>query len=430
WALPKGPPTDPGKNHLAVQTEDHPLEYASFEGDIPKGQYGGGQVDIWDHGTYELHKWRDGKEVIATLQGQPDGGLGGGPRKFALIHTALGGQKQNWLIHLMAQEREPRDDGPGEGSPHRAAKPSVPGLAPMLATPGTPLDVGKGEWHFEIKWDGYRALAGVHDGVLSLSSRSGRDLTHTYPELQEIVGMVAGHNVVLDGEVVVLDEQGRSRFELLQGHGQSGDAHYMAFDLLWIDGESLVDMAYTQRRERLETLLEDDGRLVHVPPALGTDRDSAIATSQDLGLEGVVAKMDRSPYEPGRRSASWVKLKNLRSQDVVVIGWSPGRSARSTTLGSVLLAVHDEGELHYVGKAGSGFTDEGLQQAREVLEGIEIDTAPVDVPRNDARGARWVEPLLVGEVSFAEWTASRRLRQPVWRGWKPETLPEDVVRES
>ncbi len=432
WALPKGPPSEHGKNHLAVQTEDHPLEYGSFEGDIPRGEYGGGHVDIWDSGTYELHKWRDGKEVIATLHGRTDGGLGGEPRKFALLNTALGGDQKNWLIHLM-KPQPPHDsheaaDGEPSTAPERTAPP--PPIPAMLATLGTPEDVAAGEWHYEIKWDGYRGVAEVRDAKLSLTSRNGLDLTARYPELRELVDVLEGHDAVLDGEVVVLDEQGRSRFELLQNHGGGGEAHYMAFDLLRLDDESFLDRPWVERRLRLERLLPRDHAHVHVPPTLGTDRDSAIATSQDLGLEGVVAKSARSRYEPGRRSSSWVKLKNLRTQEVVVIGWSLGSNARSATLGSVLLAVHDAGELHYVGKAGSGFTDEALGQARSVLEGIETAEPPVeDVPQADARGARWVEPLLVGEVSFAEWTSSGRLRQPVWRGWRPEKVAEDIVRE-
>lgn len=432
WALPKGPPTDPGKNHLAVQTEDHPLEYALFEGDIPRGQYGAGHVDIWDSGTYELHKWRDGKEVIATLHGQPDGGLGGHPRKFALIHTSLGGEKKNWLIHLMERESAAQgQNGPGPEVPGASAgKQGEATIHPMLATSGTLAEVDAGEWHHEIKWDGYRAIALIRDAELRLTSRTGHDLTAVYPELRELVDVVGGSDAVLDGEVVVLDEKGRSRFELLQNHPQGGAAHYMAFDLLNLDGDSLLDRPWVERRARLEQLIPSGRRHVHVPPTLGTDRDSAIQTSKDLGLEGVVAKAAQSRYEPGRRSSSWVKFKNVRTQEVVIVGWSTGNNARASTLGALLLAIHEDGQLQYVGKVGSGFSDDTLVQARTVLEDMETGSPPVEgVPEAEARGVRWVEPLLVGEVSFAEWTASGRLRQPVWRGWRTDIMPEDVVRE-
>ncbi|MGV8845596.1 ATP-dependent DNA ligase [Tessaracoccus sp.] len=447
WALPKGPPTDSGKNHLAVQTEDHPLEYGLFEGNIPEGQYGGGHVEIWDAGTYEVHKWRDGKEVIATLHGRPDGGLGGRPRKFALIRTALRGEnqgddKRNWLIHLMEPTSEAESDAAESPASSRGAvvqhcpggastppDPLTP-VAPMLATTGTPGDVSAGEWHFEIKWDGYRAVAALQAGILTLTSRNGLDLSAGYPELRELTDVLGAHDAILDGEVVVLDEQARSSFELLQNHGRGGDAHYMVFDLLHLDGQSFLGRPYLERRARLEELIPGDHPHIHVPPTLGTDRDVAIEMSQDLELEGVVAKAANSRYEAGRRSSSWLKLKNIRTQAVVVIGWSPGNNARSRTLGSVLLAVHDDGQLRYAGKAGSGFSDEALIRARAVLEGLETELPPVDdAPSADVTGARWVEPLLVGEVSFAEWTASGRLRQPVWRGWRPEMRAEDAVRE-
>ena len=440
WALPKGPPTDPGKNHLAVQTEDHPLGYATFEGDIPKGQYGGGHVEIWDAGTFALEKWRDGKEVIATLTGSPDGGLGGEPRRFALIHTGMGGDTKNWLIHLMEPESgaATQDDADADADEMgtgtqtlRVNRVGPAPLAPMLATAGELGDVSAGEWTHEIKWDGYRALASVHGGQWRLTSRSGRDMTSAYPELEELVAALAGHDAVLDGEIVMLDDAGVSRFGLLQNHGRGGDAHYMAFDLLHRDGESLMQQSHAERRSALEKLVVAGLHRVHVPPVLGGDAGEALATSRDLGLEGIVSKSVGSRYEPGHRSAEWVKIKNIRTQDVVVIGWSPGRGSRALTLGSVLLAVPEEGVLRYVGKAGSGFSDLGLTQAREVLESMETSEPPVaDIPRNEAQGARWVEPLLVGEVRFAEWTTGGRLRQPVWRCWRPEASAGEVQREA
>lgn len=428
WALPKGPPTDPGRNHLAVLTEDHPLEYARFEGDIPAAQYGGGHVDIWDAGTFELEKWRDGKEVIATLVGRPDGGLGGIPRRFALINTSMGGNPKNWLIHLM-EPGPTAEDGTARKTNGKALMPT--GLAPMLATAGRPEDVCTGEWSHEIKWDGYRAIAHVVGGKLSLMSRSGRDMTSTYPELRELTSALAGHEAILDGEIVVLDEKGVSRFGLLQGHGAGAEAHYVAFDLLHLDGESLVGLPHVERRKRLRRVL-GEGRLVHIPDALGTDVVEALATSRELGLEGIVSKESSSPYEAGRRSAAWIKIKHVRTQEAVVIGFTAGRGARSATLGSVLLAVNDDtGALRYVGKAGSGFTDEGLTQARAILDGMQVEDVPaLDVAVNEARNAQWVEPLLVGEVSFVEWTGSGRMRQPIWRGWRPDKRPEDVRREQ
>ncbi|MFP5415936.1 MAG: ATP-dependent DNA ligase [Actinomycetes bacterium] len=414
WALPKGPPTDPKTNHLAVQTEDHPLDYGTFEGDIPRGEYGAGHVTIWDAGTYEAEKWIDGREVIATLTGRPDGGLGGAPRRFALIRT--GRDEKNWLIHLM----NPPDPRSG-----------LPVIEPMLATPGERRDVAGQGWRFEVKWDGYRAVASVAGGRATFRSRGGLDLTASYPELGELGSLLREHEAVLDGEVVVLDERGRPRFELLQNHQRSpGSAHYMVFDLLYLDGRSLVRTPYLERREALLSLLGEGGRHVHAPDDLGSDADVALAASAEQGLEGVVGKKEDSVYQPGRRGRTWIKVKIIQSQDVVVVGWAPGENARARTIGALLVAVPEGGDLVYVGRVGSGFTEEALRQARSVLADIETSDPPVaGVGRQEARGVHWVEPLLVGEVTYSEYTGVGRLRHPVWKGWRPDRRPEDVTWE-
>ncbi|WP_040159415.1 ATP-dependent DNA ligase [Nigerium massiliense] len=423
WAVPKGPPLEAGTNRLAVQTEDHPLEYGSFEGTIPSGEYGGGTVTIWDAGTIEVEKWRDGREVIATLTGRPGGGLGGVPRRYALIHTAHGDAEKNWLLHLM----EPAEDTAEASEPEH-----LPVIEPMLATPATAADVTGDDWHFEVKWDGYRAIATVGGGAVSWRSRGGIDLSANYPELAELGPLLAGREAVLDGEIVVLDDQGRSRFELLQNHGTGAHAaHYMMFDLLFLDGRSYVRRPYVERRAALEELVGDGGEHVHVPTTFGTDRDTALAASRQLQLEGVVAKRADSVYLPGRRGSAWLKIKNVRTQEVVVVGWAPGKGGRSATLGGLLLAVNGEDGLSYVGRVGSGFSDKALVEARTMLDARAIDAAPLDgVPRADAKDARWVTPELVGEVTFSEWTSTGRLRQPVWRGWRPDKVAGDVAREE
>ncbi|MGI5950356.1 MAG: ATP-dependent DNA ligase [Brooklawnia sp.] len=418
WALPKGPPTDPKTNHLAVQTEDHPLEYGSFAGEIPKGQYGAGQVSIWDAGSYELHKWVPGREVIVTLTGGPDGGLGGQPRTYALIYTGRDQDEKNWLIHLMT-------------NPPAPDVPDLPVIEPMLATAGTAADVqGKG-WIFEVKWDGYRAVASVGAGRASYRSRGGIDLTPAYPELAELGGLVSG-NAVLDGEIVVLDSSGRPSFELLQNHARTpGRAHYMVFDLLHRDGQSLLRQPYSERRRQLHELLGAASQHIHLPVDLGEDAEVALAVSREQRLEGVVAKRADSVYQPGRRGRTWIKIKNVQSQAIVVVGWAPGENARTRTLGALLMAVPEGDELVYVGRVGSGFTEKELRDAREVLGEIETELAPVDgVPAAHAKGVRWVEPLLVGEVTYSERTDGSLLRHPVWKGWRPDLTAEDVGWEA
>lgn len=452
WALPKGEPTDPGRNHLAVRTEDHPLEYASFEGEIPRGEYGAGRVQIWDSGTYATQKWRE-DEVIVTLDGRR------GERRIALIRT----DGDQWLAHLMKGSRParslddgasaaPADDGAptsaastsdGDAAPERAELPlAAPGekIAPMLATSGTRADVvhSDTEWVVEMKWDGIRAIATVHDGTVHLASRSGRDITAEYPELADLAERVEG-DAVLDGEIVALDARGRPDFGLLQQRmnltepreveaaARAVPVRLLLFDLLAADGRSWLDEPCARRREGLVETVEPGG-VVDVPPAFDGDFDEAFATSLRLGLEGVVAKRADSRYLPGRRSSTWVKVKHSRTQEVVVVGWRPGKRK----IASLLLAVpDDDGALRYAGRVGSGFTDRQLTEIAARLEPLERETSPAtEVPREDAADARWVEPEHVGEVEHAQWTADGRLRHARWRGWRPDRSPEDVRREA
>lgn len=443
WALPKGTPTDTKQNHLAVHTEDHPLEYGSFAGDIPHGEYGAGHVDIWDHGDYELERWRDG-EVIATLHGQPDGGLGGVPQKFALIRTAREGDEKNWLIHRM--KTDAHDDG---GAPHPSRTPGpritdTP-VSPMLATLGSVADIGdESEWAFEMKWDGIRAVAEVRGGRLRLTTRNGNDVTDTYPDLAGLVDLAGDHDLVLDGEIVTLNPQGRPDFGLLQtrmGLTRPADvqsalkrapAHYMVFDVLEVDGTKHTRDPYDQRRELLVDILRP-GRNdpVQVPPAFDGDLEHAVASSKQLGLEGVMAKRRDSTYVTGRRSRSWIKIKHHLAQEVVIAGWTPGNGRRADTIGALLLGIPDGGTLHYVGKVGTGFSDRALDDLAAKLGALEQKERTMEgVPSADARGAHWVRPDLVGEVEFAEWTGPGRLRQPSWRGLRPDKRPDEVVRES
>ncbi|KRF09069.1 ATP-dependent DNA ligase [Arthrobacter sp. Soil782] len=445
WAIPKGPPTSTGENHLAVQTEDHPLDYGSFEGTIPKGEYGAGEVYIWDSGTYEAEKWRPGKEVICTLQGREDGGLakgGNAVRRFALIHTggSTDSAEKNWLIHLMKEQ-------PGQPSPPAfTPRPTeeLPTPKPMLATSGSPgLLRSEEDWAFEMKWDGIRAVATVTPEGTRLLSRNGNDLTKAYPELADLGSYVNAQQAVLDGEIVAINKAGRPDFGLLQGRmnltkksdidaaRRRTPVHFLLFDLLHLDGNSLLDLGYTQRREVLEQAVDapGDGH-IQVPPALDATLDEAIDASKELGLEGIMAKRVNSTYSPGRRSESWVKIKHSLTQEVVVVGWRPGKGSRAHKVGSLLVAIPDGVDLKYIGRVGSGLTERELAEIGSRLKKMGRKTAPLDdVPAPDASDARWVRPALVGEVQFSERTSAGKLRHPVWRGWRPDKKPSDVVVE-
>jgi bifunctional non-homologous end joining protein LigD len=419
WALPKGVPPDPRTNHLAVHTEDHPLEYADFHGEIPRGEYGAGSVSIWDRGTYEAEKWTD-REVKVLLHGDRVSG------RYVLFQTGRGNQ---WMIHRM-------DPAPSDWEP----LPSD--LRPMLAVPGE-LPTGS-SWAYEMKWDGVRALMAVDGGRIEIRSRLGNEITGSYPELRGIGEELGARQLLLDGEIVALDERNRPSFSLLQQRMHVADPSqakrlaqrlpvtFLAFDLLHLDGHSKIGSPYDERRQLLDSLGLDGAHWATPPSFPGPGADVMAAATQ-TGLEGVVAKRRREPYRPGRRSDAWIKVKAFRTQEVVVAGWTPGQGRRRDSIGALLLGLPDgEGGLHYVGKVGTGFTDVMLADLRDDLGRRERAESPFsgNVPRAQVAGATWVEPSLVGEVRFSEWTRDGRLRQPSWRGLRPDKRAEEVRPES
>jgi bifunctional non-homologous end joining protein LigD len=420
WALPKGVPPDPKQNRLAVRTEDHPLEYLDFEGEIPKGQYGAGTIRIWDRGTYEAEKFR-GDEVIATFAGERVKG------KYALFQT----DGDNWMIHRMDPPADPERE------------PMPRNLKPMLATLTTSLPRDDGDWAYELKWDGIRALAYSEVGQLRLESRRLREITSHYPELRPLAAELGAREAVLDGEIVAFDDAGQPSFERLQGRMNLASeaavrrrmadcpVTYLIFDLLYLDGRSLIDRPYTERRERLEEL-ELDGAHWQTPSYHRGEGSALLDLTKQRGLEGLVAKRLDSRYLPGRRTRAWLKVKNLRSQELVVGGWLPGQGRRAGTIGAILVGYHEyEGDgqgLRYAGRVGSGFTDEELDRLAALLEPLRTTESPFE-GRQPPREAVFVEPRLVAEVAFREWTAARTLRAPVYKGLRPDTDPSEVVLE-
>lgn len=436
WALPKGVPTNKATNHLAVQTEDHPMDYADFEGTIPKGQYGAGTISIWDHGSYECEKWIAGKEVIATLTGQDDGGLGG-TRRFALIHTGRGGDQ--WLIHLMDPLGAKKEHVPPAAEAAQPA-PDTADFAPMLASSGTTADLPDKEWQFELKWDGVRALIVGDAKKIRLISRNGIDMSAAYPELTDRSSW-PGQDFIADGEIIAVGPSGRPDFGLLQGRMKltrasdvakaqaSTPVRLMLFDLLSEDGTDLRRLPLRQRRARLEAFFTSADGPVDLSRLIDGDVRHILESAEELGLEGVMAKRTDGRYV-GQRSRSWLKLKFERTQEVVVGGWRPGKGERGQSVGSLLLGIPDGSKLRYVGRVGSGFSSRELKELRQRLDALPRKTSPFeDVPAADASDAHWVSAKLVGEVTYGEWTGGGKLRHPVWRGWRPDKRPEDVVIE-
>jgi len=448
WAVPKGPPLESGIQRLAVMTEDHPLSYGSFEGRIPKGQYGAGEVAIWDAGTCRIEKWREGKEVIAVLQGKPGGGLGAIPRRFVLVHAPGMGGKNNWLLQL-AKDQPAADTAtddlasePVQAAAYLSRRPP----RPMLATAGTAEDISSTQdWSFEMKWDGYRAIGVARGGTLSLFSRNGHELGADFPGLAEL-GCLLPDGSVVDGEIVALNEAGRPDFSLLQRYvaamrkkqtrqARAISIQYLLFDALQLPSasgrpEDLTGLPYAERRRRLDSLTLEH-QSAKIPPAYHGTVAEAVRISQDIGLEGVVAKDCASLYEPGSRNGSWIKLKHEIHQEVIVIGWRKGLGARSSSFASLLLAVPGRDGLRYAGRVGSGFSDAQLTAIRHRLEKLGRKTPPAkDIPAAHRRDAHWTSPKLVGEVRYSELTGTGLLRHPVWRGLREDKEPHEVRWES
>ncbi|MBU3750217.1 MAG: ATP-dependent DNA ligase, partial [Mycobacterium sp.] len=411
WALPKNLPDTPAVNHLAVHTEDHPLEYATFEGAIPKGEYGAGKVAIWDSGTYTAEKFNlgdrqggKGGEVVVDLRGQRVAG------RYALIQT----NGDQWLAHRM---KEQPDD-------------HVRDLAPMLATLGSVARLTHTNWAFEGKFDGYRMLVEVDRGRLQLQTRNGRDVTGEYPQLRTLASDLGEHHVILDGEVVALDEHGVPSFSEMQNRARANRVQFWAFDILSLDGRSLLRTKYRDRRRVLETFAQATGLIV--PALLDGDGPAALAYSRKRKWEGVVAKRWDSTYQPGRRSAAWIKDKNWNTQEAVIGGWRKGEGGRSSGIGALLLGIPADGGLRFIGRVGTGFTEKDLAALKTTLAPLHTDSSPFHpaLPRQETKDVTYVRPELVGEVRYGELTSDGRLRHPSWRGLRPDKNPADVGWES
>ncbi|MBA2261190.1 MAG: DNA ligase D [Solirubrobacterales bacterium] len=406
WAIPNGIPDEPRENRKAVPTEDHPLEYLDFEGEIPQGQYGAGSMRIWDRGTYEAHEVTD-RKVEVTFHGERLRG------RYGLFPAG-----ENWLIHRM--------DPPPKGH-----EPMPEQVAPMLARAGALPAEGAG-WAYEVKWDGVRAVAFCAPGRVRLQGRSLADMTAQYPEVQRLARALGHRRAVLDGELVAFDERGLPSFERLQRRINVTEAAarrrakevpvtYVLFDLLWLDGRSLLGTPYEQRREALEALgLE--GPAWRTPDVVHGDGEAFLAATREQGLEGIVAKRLDRPYEPGRRANGWVKVKHRPTTEVVVGGWAPMKPSQPTRrrerIGALLVGVREtDGALRCVGRVGTGFTEAELDRLAALLGPLERDTSPFDGGGARApRGAVYVEPRHVAEVEFAEWTKEGILRAPSYKG--------------
>jgi len=421
WAIPNGIPEDPKENRKAVHTEDHPLEYLDWEGEIPAGEYGAGTMKIWDHGTYELEKWEPEK-VMVEFHGERLEG------RYALFRA--GKAEKDWMIHRIDPPSRERDPFPEN---------VVPMLARLSQMPRD--DDG---WAVEVKWDGVRAIAYCKPGRVELQTRNLNVVSAQYPEVRRLARALGSHDAVLDGELVAFDEDGRPSFERLQQRIHNSDENvvrrrmkshpvvYVVFDLLYLDGTDLTGEPYSRRRELLEGL-DLNGESWQTPGHSVGHAKELLAASKEQGLEGVMLKRIDSTYAPGKRNGTWLKVKNVNRQELVVGGWTPGEGRRKSRLGALLVGYF-EGEggervLRYGGKVGTGFTEEDLVALTARLAPLERKKSPFGAGPKPPKGARFVEPCLVAEVEFREMTKEGMVRHGAFKGLREDKPATEISLE-
>ncbi len=452
WAVPKGLSMNPEEKRLAVLVEDHPLDYGDFEGVIPPGNYGAGTVMIWDRGTYEAAN-RD--EDLHTLveRGIEKGHFSvflhgrkiqGG---FTLFHPSSIGEK-NWLIVKRDDKFSHSEVGNDDRSAvtgrtfaeieSAAAAPDLSGEAPKrkLPHPLKPMTAtladgpfSDPDWLFEIKWDGYRGIAEIDAGAVNLYSRNLISLTERFSPIADTLRTLP-QRMVLDGEIVVVDRDGKSHFQLLQDYQRTGQGNlvYYVFDLLYVDQYDLTGLPLVRRKEILAQVLPALPN-VKVSEYIEGAGEQFFAAAKEQDLEGIVGKRKASLYRPGTRSTEWLKIRNRLATEAVIVGYTAPKGSRQS-FGSLLLGAYKDGRLTYIGRVGTGFSDQDL---KEIGAELQPDTLPSGPPTPDfpqAKEAHWVEPRLVADVEFNGWTKAGLLRQPVWLGLREDKSPPEVVVET
>jgi bifunctional non-homologous end joining protein LigD len=415
WAVPKGVPLEPGQQHLAVHVEDHPLDYASFEGEIPKGEYGAGTVEIWDTGTYELVEEKRDGGLTVRLHGKRLEGT------WSLVPAKLGGDEKNWLL------LRKREEGVKAAGSRRTYK-------PMLATLEEEKRMPSGEgWEYEIKWDGYRIIARLAGGEVELRTRKDQDYTARFENVaKELVKALKTPDCVVDGEVCALDDEGRPSFSAMQQLKSGTPIVYYVFDLLEVDSEPIIELPLSERRTRLGKLLDGRNRTVQFSESF-EDGPALLRAAKERRLEGIMGKRLDSRYLPGKRSRDWLKFKAHAEQELVIAGYTRGKGRREWSFGSLVLGVYDHDGLKWAGNVGTGFDDAEIERILKKLRPLEQKDSPFSpapkMPRVRKDDVVWVEPKLVAEVSFAEWTHDGRLRAPVYQGLREDKDAQEVRRE-
>lgn len=454
WAVPKGPSLDPHEHHLAVQTEDHPYEYRKFEGVIPEGNYGAGNVIIWDEGWYEARKGKPG-DSEKTLRVELKKGhltfIVHGTKlrgEFALIKMDNAKQDNAWLLVKKADDYASAADVTKQDesvkSHLRVDDLGVRGKVPELSAypkknrpwPVEPMlctlvdePFSKDGWLFEVKWDGYRAVGTRHKDSVELHSRNGLNFAEKYPPVAEALRSFK-HDVIVDGEIVVVDSDGTPHFEWLQGWTREpqGSLRYYVFDILWCDGRNVRTMPLRERKALLRSVLPKSDVLQY-SDHIEVEGEGLFGEMRKRHLEGMVAKRADSPYREGDRGQDWLKVKTGLRQEVVIGGYTEPRGSRKY-FGSLLVGVYDKGKFVYSGHSGGGIPDGQRKQLQAQLAELERKTSPFAAEPKPNAPVHWVEPKLVCEMSFSEWTADGMMRHPQFEGLRPDKKPQAVHREK
>jgi bifunctional non-homologous end joining protein LigD len=458
WAVPKGPSLDPARKALAMKVEDHPLDYGTFEGNIPEGNYGAGSVMLWDKGTYDVlddlpaQQQLDRGDFKFALHGTKLNGA------FAIVHMKHAGKGNEWLLikkkdeyavpgydinefsrsvatqrtqDEIAENIEPIEVGKLKGA-RKAALPATP--ESMSATAVTKPPTGS-QWLYEIKWDGIRALCLIKNGSLQIHSRRGNRCEKQYPEFDSLPEHINAKTAWLDGEICVLDDQGRSRFELIQPRisanpnavphlAETTPATLFLFDVLYVDGCDLRGVALEDRKQVLRNIVSPTEH-IRISDAFDTGGDEMFEAAKKMGLEGILAKDRRSTYESSR-STRWLKVKVQNEQEFVIAGFTKGER---DYFGSLILAVHEDGKFRHAGQVGTGFDQKKMKEIHERMKPLITKSNPLaNKPR--IKDATWVKPELVCEVRFLEWTKDGMLRAPVFVGLRNDKQASETVREE
>lgn len=443
WAVPKGPSMNPKDKRLAIETEDHPVKYLDFEGTIPKGNYGAGEMQIWDKGTFKAaaktkdnleEQWEDGNLKIVFTGSKIKG-------EFALVKTKRGDKKNQWLLikknddfstdldydaEVFTEKKSQNKADKKQEGKVRKINPSE-FIKPMLATTGKKI-FNDPDWIYELKWDGYRALAHIEEGKVDLYSRNGISFNSKFPKLVEDLEQVE-NNVILDGEIVVLNKDGISQFQALQNYDENtpGSLRFYVFDMLFLNGHSMLDLPLLERKSLIPEVIEDLDMVQYCDHIEGMGT-AFYKKAIDSGMEGVIAKKADATYSPGYRTEKWLKIKADNSREVLICGYTTSEGA---VFGSLIMGAYEDEELKYIGNCGTGFSNEEQKALLKKFKSRERKTSPFSEKINlKGREPVWMRPDLVAEVKYSEITKTGKLRHPVFKALRKDKEPEEISAEE